>query len=107
MFVVSDPLVFVHRVEINALAMRQGLPTVHMLQEYVVDGGLLSYGPNFVDFFRRSAEFVDRILRGSRPAELPVERPMLFRMVANLRTARALGISVPPDLLARADEVIE
>ncbi len=107
MFVVSDPLVFVNRIGINQFALRERLPTVHMLQEYVVDGGLLSYGPHFPDFFRRAAEFVDKILRGEKPENLPVERPTIFRLVINLKTAKTLGITIPPVLLATADEVIE
>lgn len=107
LFVVSDPLVFVNRVAISQFALRERLPTIHMLQEYAVDGGLMSYGPHFPDFFRRAADFVDKILKGKRPEELPVERPTIFRLVVNLKTAKALGITVPESLLARADEVIE
>lgn len=107
MFVISDPLVFVHRTSINKFALREGLPTVHMLQEYAEDGGLMSYGPHFLDFFRRSADFVDKILRGANPSDLPIERPMTFRLVINIKTAKALGIAIPEALLARADEVLE
>jgi ABC-type uncharacterized transport system substrate-binding protein len=107
LFVVSDPLVFVNRVAINQFALRARLPTIHMLQEYAVDGGLLSYGPHFPDFFRRAADFVDKILRGTKAEELPVERPTTFRLVVNLKTAAALDLPIPASVLARADEVIE
>jgi putative ABC transport system substrate-binding protein len=107
LFVNSDPLVFVNRVAINAFALRERLPTVHRLQEYAVDGGLISYGPHFPDFFRRAADYVDKILKGAKPADLPIEGPTVIRLVINLKTAKALGLEIPPTLLARADEVIE
>ena len=107
LFIVSDPLVFVNRIAINRFALTERLPTVHMLREYVVDGGLLAYGPHFPDFFSRAADFVDKILRGTKPEDLPVERATTFRMVVNLRTAKALGLAIPEAFLLRADEVIE
>jgi putative tryptophan/tyrosine transport system substrate-binding protein len=107
LFVVSDPLVFVNRIAINQFALRERLPTIHMLQEYAADGGLLSYGPDFPDFFRRAADFVDKILRGAKAEELPVERPTTFRLVINLKTAKTLGLAIPESFLLRADEVIE
>jgi putative ABC transport system substrate-binding protein len=107
LFVVSDPLVFVNRVAINQFALRERLPTVHMLREYVVDGGLLSYGPLFPDFFSRAGDFVDKILQGTKVEELPVERAAIFRLTINLRTAKALGLIIPEAFLLRADEVIE
>jgi putative ABC transport system substrate-binding protein len=107
LFVVSDPLVFVNRIAINQFALRERLPTVHMLREYAADGGMMAYGPHFPDFFRRAADFVDKILKGTRADELPVERPTIFRFIVNLKIAKTLGLDVPPTLLARADEVIE
>jgi putative ABC transport system substrate-binding protein len=107
LFVVSDPLVFVNRVAINQFALRERLPTIHMLREYVVDGGLLAYGPNFPDFFARAGDFVDKILRGTKTEDLPVERAAIFRLTVNLRTAKSLGLVIPESFLLRADEVIE
>jgi putative ABC transport system substrate-binding protein len=92
---------------IIALAQRYRMPDVHALSEAVAAGALVSYGINWEDQFRRAAEYVDRILKGTKPAELPVEQPTKFQLVINLKTARALGLDVPPTLLARADEVIE
>jgi putative ABC transport system substrate-binding protein len=107
LFVVSDPLVFTNRKPINDFAVEQRLPTIHSLQEYVNDGALMSYGPDFSEFFRQAADFVDKIFRGAKPADLPVQRPTTFRLVINLKAARALGLTIPPTLLTRADEVIE
>jgi len=103
----SDPLVTTKRISINTLAAAARLPTVHSERVYVEAGGLLSYGPNYADLFRRSGDYVDKILRGTKPADLPVEQPTKFDLVINLTTAQALGLTVPPSLLARADEVIE
>ena len=83
------------------------LPTMHMLREYVEASGLISYGPNWPDQWRRAADYVDKILRGAKPANLPVEQPTRFDLIINLTTAKALGLALPPMLLARADEVIE
>ena len=99
--------VFNHRIRIHTLALAARLPTMHEYREYVEAGGLMSYGPNFPASFRRAAEFVDQILRGAKPADLPIEQPTRFDLVVNLTTAKALGLTVPPSLLARADEVIE
>jgi putative tryptophan/tyrosine transport system substrate-binding protein len=100
-------LVNTNRIQINTLALAAGLPTMHGSREYVDVGGLMSYGANIPDQFRRAADFVDRILRGAKPGDIPVEQPTKFDLVVNLTTARALGLTVPPSLLARADEVIE
>ena len=104
---VTDPLVFTNRIRINTLALGARLPTMHGVREYVEAGGLMSYGPNYPDLFRRAADYVDKILRGAKPADIPVEQPTKFDLVINLTTAKALGLDVPPTLLARADEVIE
>jgi putative tryptophan/tyrosine transport system substrate-binding protein len=102
-----DPLMNTNRTRVNILAVGARLPTMQGAREYVEAGGLMSYGPNFPDQFRRVADFVDRILRGTKPADIPVEQPTKFDLVINLTTAKALGLDVPPSLLARADEVIE
>ena len=102
-----DPLINTNRIRINTLALGARLPTMYNVREYVEAGGLMSYGPNFPDLFRRAADFVDKILRGAKPGDIPVEQPTKFDLVINLTTAKALGLEVPPTLLARADEVIE
>jgi putative ABC transport system substrate-binding protein len=107
LYVVGDPLVFTQRIRIVTLALVERLPTIYNFREHVEAGGLMSYGPNFTDLFRRSADFVDKILRGAKPADIPVEQPTKFDLIVNLVTAKALGLDVPPMLLARADEVIE
>ena len=105
--VVVDPLMIANRVRINTLALAARLPTIYAQREFVDAGGFMSYGANVPDLFRRAAEYVDKILRGAKPADLPVEQPTKFDLVINLTTAKALGLAVPPTLLARADEVIE
>ena len=107
LYVIAEPLIGSNRVRINTLALGARLPTLHGLREYVEAGGLMSYGPNSPDLFRRSADIVDKILRGAKPSDIPVEQPTRFDLVVNLTTAKALGLTVPPTLLARADEVIE
>jgi putative tryptophan/tyrosine transport system substrate-binding protein len=107
LYVVTEPLVNTNRVQINTLALGARLPTLHGQKPYVEAGGLMSYGSNIPDLFRRAADYVDKILRGAKPADLPIEQPTQFDLVINLRTARALGLTLPGTLLARADEVIE
>ena len=107
LYVVNDPLINTNRIRINALALGAGLPTLHGERTNVEAGGLMSYGPNFPDPFRHAGDYVDKVLRGAKPADLPVEQPTKFELVINLKTAKALGLEVPPTLLARADEVIE
>jgi putative ABC transport system substrate-binding protein len=105
--VVTDPLVSSHRVQINTLALNAQLPTMHGGREYVEDGGLLSYGPDISDMFRRAADFVNKVLHGAKPGDMPVQQPTKFELVINLKTAKALGLTIPPSMLLRADEVIE
>ena len=107
LYVVTEPLMNSNRVQINTLALGARLPTLHGQKPYVEAGGLMSYGANIPDLFRRAGDYVDKILRGAKPADLPVEQPIRFDLVINLKTAKALGLDVPPTLLARADEVIE
>jgi putative ABC transport system substrate-binding protein len=107
LYVVGDALVATHRVRINTLALAGRLPTIHVVREFVEAGGLMSYGANFADLFRRAGDYVDKILRGTKPADLPVEQPTKFELVVNLATAKALGLIIPESFLLRADEVIE
>ena len=107
LYVAADPLVNANQIRINTLALGARLPSVHEVRELVATGGLMSYGSNWPSQFRRAADYVDKILRGTKPADIPVEQPVKFDLVINLITAKALGITAPPMLLARADEVIE
>jgi putative ABC transport system substrate-binding protein len=106
-YVCTDPLVNTNRIRINTLVLGARLPTMHGIRDHVEVGGLMSYGPNLLDLYRRAAEFVDKILRGANPGEIPVEQPIKFDLVINLVTAKVLGLELPATLLARADEVIE
>jgi ABC-type uncharacterized transport system substrate-binding protein len=92
---------------VSALAIAARLPSIHAIREYVLVGGLASYGPNIPDLYRRAADLVDKILRGAKPGDLPVEQPTNFDVAINLATAHTLGLTIPPALLARADEMIE
>jgi putative ABC transport system substrate-binding protein len=107
LYVATDPLIFSNRIAINEMAQRQRTPTIYGSREYVDAGALMSYGPNWIDLFRHAAEQVDKILRGAKPADIPVQQPTKFDLVVNLRTAKALGLEIPPSLLARADDVID
>ena len=107
LYVCGDALVNTNRVRINTLALSVQLPTIYGTRDYIDAGGLMSYGPNFPDLFRRAGDYVDKILRGAKPGDLPVEQPTKFDLVINLATAKALGLTIPEAFLLRADEVIE
>jgi putative ABC transport system substrate-binding protein len=107
LYVVPDPLVNTNRVRINTLALGARLPTMHGVREYVEAGGLMSYGPSIPGQYRRAADYVDKILRGAKPGDIPVEQPTKFDLIINLTTAKALGLTIPESMLLRADEVIE
>ena len=107
LYVSTDPLIFSNINRINTLAVGARLPTIYNGKEYIESGGLMSYGPNYPHLFRRAADFVDKILRGAKPGDFPVEQPTKFDFAINLTTAKAIGLTIPPSLLARADEVIE
>ena len=107
LYVISNPLMLSNSVRINILAAGARLPTSYIAREYVQAGGLLSYGPSFTDIYRRAGDFIDKILRGTKPGSIPVEQPTKFDLVINLTTAKALRVTISPTLLARADEVIE
>jgi ABC-type uncharacterized transport system substrate-binding protein len=107
LLVLADRLFLHHRTRIMDFAVQRRLPGVHAYRELVEAGGLMSYGPSYADMHRRAASYVDRILKGSKPADLPVQAPVKFELVINLKAAKALGLEIPPTLLARADEVIE
>jgi putative ABC transport system substrate-binding protein len=107
LYVVGDPLIADNQIQINTLALVARLPTMHGTRGYVDIGGLVSYGPDFSDLFRRSGDYVDKILKGTKPADIPVEQPTKIELVVNLKTAKALGLTIPDSFLFRADEVIE
>jgi putative ABC transport system substrate-binding protein len=107
LYVVADPLVTSNRIRINTLALGARLPTMHGQNDNVEAGGLMSYGANFPDLYRRAADYVDKILRGTKPADIPVEQPTKFDLAINLTTAKALGLKIPESFLLRADEVVE
>ena len=107
LYACADALVSANAARINALALAARLPTMFYAREYIQDGGFMSYGPNVPELFRRSADFVDKILRGAKPGDIPVEQPTTLELIINLKTAKALGLALSSTLLATADEVIE
>jgi putative ABC transport system substrate-binding protein len=107
LYVCATPFINTNRFDINSAALAAGLPTMHGFREAVDSGALMSYGPNFPDLFRRAADFVDKIFRGAKPGDIPVEQPTKFDLVINLKTAKALNLAVSPTILTRAEEVIE
>jgi putative ABC transport system substrate-binding protein len=107
LYVVGDPMFVSHRRRFAELAAKSRLPAVYELKDHAEAGGLMVYGPSTLDMYRRAAPYVDKILKGAKPGDLPVEQPTKFELVINLKTAKALGLKIPPSLLARADEVIE
>jgi len=107
LLVLSGPVYVLHRRQLADLAAKRRLPAIYNFREFADAGGLLAYGPNIRGFWRRAAAYVDRLLKGAKPADLPVEQPTKFELVINLKTAKALGLTIPPSLLQRADQVIE
>jgi putative ABC transport system substrate-binding protein len=105
--VLPDALAMAYRTRVVALAAKSRLPTIYPFREYAEAGGLMSYGPNISEGYRRAATYVDKILKGAKPADLPVEQPMKFELVINLKTAKALGLTIPRSVLSLADEVIQ
>jgi putative tryptophan/tyrosine transport system substrate-binding protein len=107
LYIVAEPVILANIVRVNTLALGERLPTIYIARDYVQTGGLMSYGPNNPALYRRAAEIADKILRGTNPADIPVEQPTKFELVVNLTTARALGLTIPETILALADEVIQ
>src|SRR5207248_10079988 len=107
LLVLADRLFLHHRTRIMDFAVQRRLPGVHAYRELVEAGGLMSYGPSYADMHRRAAAYVDKILKGAKPADLPVERPVKFELVVNLKAAKELGLTIPPSVILRANEVIE
>jgi putative ABC transport system substrate-binding protein len=103
----GQPTLFANRKQIVELAAKNRLPAMYPLADYVNAGGLISYGVNNLDFFRRAATYVDKILKGTKPADLPIEQPMKFDFVVNLKAAKQIGLTIPPNVLVRADKVIK
>ena len=103
----SSPSVFIHRKRLADLALQHRLPAICIFPQFADAGGLMGYGPNLPDLFRRAADYVDRLVKGAKPADLPIQRPLVFKLAVNLRTARTLGLKIPQSLLGRADEVIQ
>ena len=106
LLLLSSPVLFIHRAKIVELATKSRLPAIYYQIEYVEDGGLMTYSANVVDLWRRAAAYVDKILKGAKPADLPVEQPTKFEFIINLKTAKQIGLTIPPTVLARADRVI-
>jgi len=106
LYVIEAPLIYTHRMTLLNLVSKARIPAIYPARRFVDDGGLMSYGTNFSDLFRRSAGYVDKILKGAKPADLPIEQPIKFDFVVNLRTAKALGLTIPQSVLLQADEVI-
>jgi putative ABC transport system substrate-binding protein len=107
LLILSDVLMFDHLTRIAEHSLRYRLPTIYLFREFTMAGGLMSYGPSWVELMRRAATYIDRILKGAKPSDLPVEQPTKFELAINLKTARALGLAIPPSLLVRADHVVE
>jgi putative ABC transport system substrate-binding protein len=107
LLVLGEPAVFAQRERLAELALKHHIATMFILKEHVEVGGLMAYGPSFPDLFRRAAHYVDKILKGANPADLPVEQPTKFDLIINLKTAKAFGLTIPPSVLSRADTVIE
>ena len=107
LFVVTDPAFIPHRARLIELTARNRLPSMFTQRADVEAGGLMSYGPNFPDMYRRTAYFVDKILKGAKPGDLPIEQPTKFELVINMKTAEALGLTIPQSILTRADEIIQ
>ena len=105
--VVNSPVLNSHRKQVAELAVKSRLPAIYYAAEWVEDGGLMAYGASFIDNFRRAATYVDKILKGAKPAELPVEQPKKFEFIINLKAAKQIGLTIPPNVLARADKVIK
>jgi putative ABC transport system substrate-binding protein len=103
----TEPMLYAQRSRLADLAARNRLPTINMIKGHAEAGDLIGYGPDYRDLYRRTAEIVDKILKGAKPADLPIEEPTKFELVINLKTAHALGLTIPPSLLQRADQVIE